>query len=87
MAKGNRITFRKQAAREILNSPAVVQDIKQRTEAVQSACNAESSWGGYESEVDRDHPRPVGRVWSIGRSDRPGGDRALRMVKNLDAGR
>lgn len=82
-----RLRFNPAAPRLIMSNARVAEDIRRRTQAVVDACNSESSWGGYNSEVDTDGDRPVGRVWSIGKSDRPGGDRAFRLIKNLDRGR
>lgn len=75
------------AARQVLFSPRVITDVNRRTRAVAQESNRQSSWGGYKYETDVSGNRPRGRVWSFGKSDRPGGDRALRMISNLDAGR
>lgn len=85
---GKRMTVNRAAYRRILAaSPLLLADVRQRTKAVADACNASSSWGGYYWQVRTTPTRVVGNVWSIGRSDRPGGDRALRMVRKIDAGR
>lgn len=82
-----RLRFNATAGKRLLNDPGVTADVARRTKQVADACNSQSSWGGYNSEVNIDGERPVGRVWSIGKSDRPGGDRALRLIQNLDKGR
>ena len=82
-----RLRFNPIAPRILLSNPKMKAEIAKRTEAISDACNSDSSWGGYNFEVDTEGDRPVGRVWSIGKSDRPGGDRALRLIQNLDRGR
>lgn len=83
----SRIVKNKNATLKILNSVRVVTDIQQRTAMMTSTNNGQSSWGGYKSEVNTtDYPVPVGRIWSIGRSDSPGSDRALRLLRNLESG-
>lgn len=57
-----------------------------RAAAIAEACNAESSWGGYFSEVDLGDPdHPVARVWSADARDDEARDQ--RILRNLDAGR
>ena len=84
---GKRMTVNRAAYRRIMTSPMLLADVRRRTKAVADACNAESSWGGYYWQSRMTPTRVVGTVWSIGRSDRPGGDRALRMVRKIDSGR
>ena len=60
--------FSEDAFDEILHSPGVMAEIERRTKAVEEACNNESSWGGYASEVDEYGSRVRGRVWSYSRS-------------------
>lgn len=86
MAK-TRIVFSSNGIRQIMRDPRLAKDIERRTSAITSACNDQSSWGGYKQEIDTEGARPVGRIWTIGRSDTPGGDRAFRMIRNLDRGR
>lgn len=78
-----RIELNSAAAGRLLRGPEVVEGLERRASAITDACNEQSSWGGYKYEVDTDGPVPVARVWTIGKSDRPGGDRALRMVQNM----
>jgi hypothetical protein len=60
--------------------------IADRTKAVEEACTAESSWGGYASAVSDEGDRVRGRIWSYARQDGTGKtERARRMIRNLDA--
>lgn len=82
-----RVVYNRNAFSQILKQPKVRADIARRTKAIADKSNSQSSWGGYNSEVDLDGDRPVGRVWSIGSAERVGSDRGLRLLKNLDEGR
>lgn len=53
--------------------------------AIADACNAESSWGGYEFDGEVGPDGAEARVFSIGENDDDA--RRDRMVRNLDAGR
>lgn len=86
MAKA-KLKFHTNGFKELLTDPAVVADLERRAEAITEACNAASSWGGYYQATNAAGNRGRSRIWSKGRSDRPGSDRALRIVRNLDAGR
>lgn len=59
------------------------QSLGDRARAIADACNAESSWGGYESDVS--HDGRTAQVWS---ADGPHNDesRSQRLLKNVDAG-
>ena len=87
MAERIKVEVQRGAIERLLNSPGVLGRTQESTQSIADACNAQSSWGGYKYELDTDYKAPVGRVWSYGRSDHPGTDRAMRMVRNLDAGR
>jgi hypothetical protein len=65
--------------------PAAVQDVARRTKAIENACNSQSSWGGYASEVEVTPDGPFGRVWSYDEASDEA--RAQRLIRNLDAGR
>jgi hypothetical protein len=65
--------------------PKVVADTARRTKAIEDACNSQSSWGGYRSEVEVYDDGPHGRVWSIDEASDEA--RAQRLVRNLDAAR
>jgi hypothetical protein len=65
--------------------PAAVQDVARRTKAIENACNSQSSWGGYASEVEVTADGPFGRVWSYDEANDEA--RAQRLIRNLDAGR
>lgn len=61
-------------------------ELEARAAAIAAACNAESSWGGYFSELDLGNPDfPVARVWSA--DDRGDESRDQRILRFLDAGR
>ena len=62
------------------------EELGARAAAIAGACNAESSWGGYFSELDLGNPDfPVARVWSA--DDRGDESRDQRILRFLDAGR
>lgn len=82
-----KVKIQRGAIEKLLNFPEPREKTLHAVNSITAACNAQSSWGGYKSEYDTDYKAPVGRVWSYGRSDAPGTDRAMRMVRNLDAGR
>lgn len=84
MAKVRLVLDRRNIDR-LATSPEAVVDVRRRVEAMAAACNSQSSWGGYESEVDVDGRGVVGRVWSIDEASDEA--RAQRLVRNLDAGR
>jgi hypothetical protein len=84
MAK-TRIVLNRRNIDKLPTTPAVVADTARRTRSVEEACNAQSSWGGYASEVDVYADGPVGRVWSI--DEAADEARAQRLLRNLDAAR
>jgi hypothetical protein len=65
--------------------PTTIADVTGRVQAIENACNSQSSWGGYRSEVEVYDDGPHGRVWSIDEASDEA--RAQRLVRNLDAGR
>lgn len=69
-----------------LRDPALVNDLERRAAAIAAAANAESSWGGYESEVDTSGSRPRARVWNIKPEAQDDEARNNRIIRNLDAG-
>ncbi len=84
MAK-TRIVVNQKAIDQIVRSPAVQADLMRRAGAIASACNRESSWGGYEVDGEIDSAGAGSRVYSI---DEAGdSERANRIIRNLDAGR
>lgn len=80
-----RIVVNPAAVKELLQSDEVLADVTRRTEAIEQACNQDSSWGGYASEVEMTEDGPVGRVWSF--DERADEARAQRILRNLDAAR
>lgn len=81
-----RIVFKPGALENLASSPRVRADITRRAAAIRDACNAESSWGGYESGPESENRRASANVWTIGLG-RADNARSNRMVRNLDAGR
>jgi hypothetical protein len=73
-------------ARKILASAEVKADLLRRIEAIEQACTAESSWGGYYSAVTTDGERSSAKVWSISSNLSESHDRHQRMIRNLDVG-
>lgn len=58
--------------------------VAERAKAIADACNADSSWGGYESEVETGADgTAVARVWAIDESSNE--SRNQRLLRNLDA--
>lgn len=47
-----RLKFRRQGFIEILTSDAALAIVSAKAEAIEAACNAQSSWGGYHSSAD-----------------------------------
>lgn len=82
-----KVKIKADGIRELMSGQGAQDEIARRTKAVEDACNAESSWGGYASAMDSDDTRARGRVWSYARQDSKGQtERAKRMIRNLDAG-
>jgi hypothetical protein len=65
--------------------PTTIADVTGRVQAIENACNAQSTWGGYASEVEVFDDGPHGRVWTIDEFTNEA--RAQRLIRNLDAGR
>lgn len=80
-----KITAKPGAVRQIEQSPAVKADLRRRANAFADACNAESSWGGYEAFDDTDEDRPRTGVVNI--AEHSNEARNLRLLRNLDAAR
>ncbi|MFT4081186.1 MAG: hypothetical protein QM638_01240 [Nocardioides sp.] len=87
MAKNGTITglkFDEAAIKKLLSSEEVQDDLNRRGQAIADACNADSSWGGYESgPVDGAEVASV-NVWSIGENDDEA--RRQRLIRFMDAG-
>lgn len=79
-----RVKIHVQALRELMQTEELVGP---KAEANAAACNAQSSWGGYEWGVGTDGIRARATVWTYARQDGGGNsERANRMIRNLDAG-
>lgn len=59
--------------------------VEEAAESIAEACNAESSWGGYDSAASNDGYTATGRVWEF--DNREDEARNNRLIRNLDAGR
>lgn len=78
-----RVKIHREALLELMRTDLV----SGRAEAVAAACNAQSSWGGYDSATESDNIRARARVWSYASQDGTGTtERANRMIRNLGAG-
>ena len=81
---GRKLRFNFDAFREIRHDPRVVAELDRRARAIEAACNGQSSWGGYEAEVDEEGSRPRARVWSISGHAREDNARSQRLIRNLE---
>lgn len=86
MAEVGRLRLNAGRAEDLLSGPEVKADLERRAEAIERACKAESSWGGYFSAVTLSGDRYVARVWSISSNLPDSHNRHQRLVRNLDAG-
>lgn len=68
MAK-SRVRFRRDWRDELFSDPRVAGDLDRRGKALVATLNSESSWGGYEGELDTSGSRPRFRVWDKTRRD------------------
>jgi hypothetical protein len=86
MAEVGRLRLNAGRAEDLLSGPEVKANLENRIKAMERACKAESSWGGYFSAVTLSGDRYVARLWSIS-SNLPGAhNRHQRMIRNLNAG-
>lgn len=68
--------------------PAMWADIAARAARIAAACNAASSWGGYEWElITQNQGRASANVWTIDDRGIKDNARTNRLLRNLDAGR
>lgn len=79
-----RIVLNRRNIDRLPSLPEAVADNARRTAAIADACNAQSSWSGYDYEVEVWPAGPVGRVWSF--DEAADEARAQRLIRNLDAG-
>jgi hypothetical protein len=84
MTSSVKVVIHEAAVRELLTSAAVQSDLERRGAGIAAACNADSTWGGYESGPVPGDPTAKVNVWSIGADDDEA--RRNRLVRNLDAG-
>lgn len=78
-----RLVFHRKAFEQIEKAPEIQALIEAKTKAIEDACNAQSSWGGYHSAVSVNNDRIRGRVWSADRRNDEARDN--RLLHNLDA--
>lgn len=76
-----RVVFNPAAVPVLMHSAVGI--LGQRAAAIASACNGESSWGGYESDAEVTSIGAIAVVWSIGEHDDEA--RQQRLVRNLGA--
>lgn len=76
-----RFKIHDEAIVELMTSPAAHALVNQKAEALAEACNAESSWGGYDWEPGESAIRARARVWTVNSSE----PREQRLLRNLDA--
>lgn len=86
MAEVGRLRLNAGRAEDLLTGPEVKADLERRIQAIEQACKAESSWGGYFSAVTMSGDRWGARVWSISSNLPDSHNRHQRLIRNLDAG-
>lgn len=85
MGKNLKIKLNPAGVQALLSSDEMKADLARRAKAIEVACNADSSWGGYASSASNEGKRARAKVWSYGAHDDE--SREQRLVKNLDKGR
>jgi hypothetical protein len=78
--KINRDNFRR-----LRTSPEALALVADRAEAVAEACNAQSSWGGYEARSSASGNRARAQVWTIEREAVVDNARNQRLIRNIGA--
>ena len=78
--KVNRDEFRR-----LRTSPAALALVASRAEAIAAACNAASSWGGYEARSSAAGNRARAQVWTIEREAVVDNARNQRLIRNIGA--
>lgn len=66
---------------QLMTSPEAHALVNEKAQALADACNAESTWGGYDWEPGESAIRARARVWSIKRSEA----REQRLLRNLSS--
>lgn len=85
MAAGKaRININHKGARQVLTAPGVKAFLLAKAARVADACNAESSWGGYDYADASGVTRARAVVYSTGRNDSEA--RTNRLSRNLHGG-
>lgn len=82
-----RVRLNHAGIRAAMGTPKLREEIANRAEAIAEACNAQSSWGGYESGEETQNWRASANVWTIDDRGAQDNARAQRMLRNVDAGR
>lgn len=77
-----RIVINEDAVHELMHQTVGL--LAEKGAAIAAACNAESSWGGYESDAEVTEIGAMAVVWTIGEHDDEA--RQNRLVRNLGAG-
>lgn len=60
----SRLVINPGAIEKLTQDERVRADLERRAQAVVNTANAQSSWGGYYSEVESTPNGPVARIWS-----------------------
>lgn len=81
MASRVRFKIHDPAIVAIMTSPEAHALIDGKAKALADACNAGSTWGGYDWEPGESSIRARARVWSIKRSEA----REQRLLRNLSS--
>lgn len=66
---------------ELMTSQKAQDLVNEKARALADACNAQSSWGGYDWEPGESSIRARARVWSINSSEA----REQRLLRNLNS--
>lgn len=83
-----RVKHHAKGYKALMLSPGAWADVGQRAQSIADACNAQSSWGGYRSGVEKGNKRRASaNVWSISKNADIDNARNNRMIRALDAGR
>lgn len=88
MAGEIRVQVRRRGIQQIMTSPKMRAEIERRAAAVAAACNAQSSWGGYESGAESlNRIRASANVWTTDLRATRDEARSNRMIHNLGSAR
>lgn len=78
-----RVKINRDGFREMRTSPAALALVTERAERIAGACNAASSWGGYEVRSNVNGNRARAQVWTIEREAVVDNARNNRIIREL----